>query len=144
MHEDVAGQIWEAVDHWVEGRREESVRLLDTLMTTQSPNMLFGVACGIAVIAKAAMQKIYGNYCETCSWAIGAVGCAVPEGAVPPSALFAARFIVATLNSDKATALALYLAVDNSGDVKRRSEYMHALLATTGEAVLLATSGAGR
>ncbi|MEU6475358.1 hypothetical protein ABZ858_00435 [Streptomyces sp. NPDC047017] len=143
MHEDIAGQIWEAVDHWVEGRREESARLLNTLMNTQPPNMLFGIACGIAVIAKAAMQKIYGNHCDTCFWAIGAVGCASPEDAVPPPALFAARFIAATLNGDKDTALALYLAVDSRG-TEQRSECLHTLLATTGEAVLLATSGAGR
>lgn len=143
MHEDIADRIWEAVGHWVEGRREESAQIITTLVKTQTTSMMYGVACGIATIAKAAVLKMHGHH-HTCFWGIGTIDGSPPENTVPPAALFAARFIAANLNDDRDTALALYQAAYVSEDRTLWPACMQALLAATGDAVVLATSGAER
>ncbi|WP_128803097.1 MULTISPECIES: hypothetical protein [unclassified Streptomyces] len=61
MHEEIAERVWDAVGRWVEGRREESVQILATLAETQTPSMMYGVALGIATVAKAALTKMHGS-----------------------------------------------------------------------------------
>lgn len=144
MHEEIADRVWEAVSHWVEGRHEDSVAILVSLAETQTPSMMYGVACGIATVAKAALTKLHGHPTYACFWGIRTLDGSRPEDTVPPHHLFAARFIAANLNNDTGTALALYQAAYNADDPDLWPACMHTLLAATGEAVLAATSGAGR
>ncbi|MCK7627260.1 hypothetical protein MUU72_29900 [Streptomyces sp. RS10V-4] len=144
MHDEIADAIWEAVYQWVKGRREESAQILTALTKTQTPSMMYGVACGIATVAKAAVLKVHGHHHRACFWGIGAVDGSRPESTIPPTALFAARFIAANLNGDSDMALALYQAAYTAKDKMLWPACMHALLAATGEAVFLATAGAER
>ncbi|MFH9246721.1 hypothetical protein ACH4LK_14975 [Streptomyces lydicus] len=144
MHDEIAEQVWEAVGHWVEGRHEESTQILARLAETQTPSMMYGAACGIATVAKAALTKMYGSHSHACFWGIRTVGGLRPEDIIPAHHLFAARFIAAYLNNDTDTALALYQAAYTSSDPELWPACMHTLLAATGEAVLAATPGAGR
>ncbi|SED60821.1 hypothetical protein SAMN05428942_2122 [Streptomyces sp. 2112.2] len=143
-HEEISDRIWEAVGHWVEGRHEESVQILAELAQTQTPSMMYGVACGIATVAKAALTKMHGHQTHTSFWGIRTLDGSRPEDTVPPHHLFAARFIAAYLNNDTDTALALYQAAFTSEDPELWPACMHTLLAATGEAVLAATPGADR
>ncbi|MDF9813050.1 hypothetical protein [Streptomyces sp. SPB162] len=144
MHEEIADQVWEAVGSWVEGRHEESAQILAMLAETQTPSMMYGVACGIATIATAALTKMHGPRSHACFWGIRTVGDLRPEDIVPPHHLFAARFLAASLNNDKDTAVALYQAAYTSSDPDLWPACMHTLLAATGEAVIAATTGAHR
>ncbi|MEW1658797.1 hypothetical protein [Streptomyces sp. NPDC093707] len=118
--------------------------ILVSLAETQTPSMMYGVACGIATVAKAALTKLHGHPTYACFWGIRTLDGSRPEDTVPPHHLFAARFIAANLNNDTGTALALYQAAYNADDPDLWPACMHTLLAATGEAVLAATSGAGR
>ncbi|MFF3976987.1 hypothetical protein [Streptomyces sp. NPDC001828] len=144
MHDEIAAQVWGAVSHWVEGRHEESIQTLATLVQKQDPSMMYGVACGIATVAQAALTKMHGHHEHACLWAIKTPDGSRPEDGIPPHHLFAARFIAANLNNDPETALALYQAVYNSEDPDLWSACMHTLLAATGEAVLAATPEGGQ
>ncbi|MGW0764501.1 hypothetical protein [Streptomyces sp. NPDC002676] len=144
MHEDIAERVWEAVGRWVEGRREESVQILATLAETQTPSMMYGVALGIANVAKAALTKMHGSHGHACFWGIRTADGSRPEDTVPPHHLFAARFIAAYLNDDTDTTLALYDAAYRADDPDLWPACMHTLLAATGEAVIAATPGADR
>ncbi|MGW2860955.1 hypothetical protein [Streptomyces sp. NPDC001205] len=144
MHDEIAEQVWDAIGHWVEGRRGESVQILATLAETQTPSMMYGVACGIATVAKAALTKMHGAHAQPCFWRIRTIGGLRPEDFVPPHHLFAARFIAAYLNDDTDTALALYQAVNASTDPDLWPACLHTLLAATGEAVIAATPEADR
>ncbi|WP_327297802.1 MULTISPECIES: hypothetical protein [unclassified Streptomyces] len=144
MRDEIADQVWDAVDHWVEGRHEESVQILATLAQTQTPSMMYGVACGIATVARAALTKMHGHQSHDCFWGIKTPDGSRPEDRVPPHHLFAARFIAANLNNDKDTALALYKAACASDAPELWPACMHMLLAATGEAVLAATAGGDR
>ncbi|MEU2558411.1 hypothetical protein ABZ626_03550 [Streptomyces longispororuber] len=144
MHNEVADQVRAAVDHWVEGRHEESTQVLATLAETQTPSMMYGVACGIATVAKAALMKMHSHHSHTCFWGVRTGDGSRPEESIPPHHLFAARFIAANLNNDTDTALALYQAAYTSADPELWPACMHTLLAATGEAVIAATSGANR
>ncbi|MEV0257694.1 hypothetical protein AB0H82_25980 [Streptomyces sp. NPDC050732] len=144
MHDEIADEVWEAVGRWVEGSHEESAQILARLAATQTPSMMYGVACGIATVAKAALTKMHGSHCHDCFWGIRTVGGLRPEDVVPPHHLFAARFIAAYLNNDTDTALALFQAAYTSSDPELWPVCMHTLLAATGEAVIAATGGADR
>ncbi|UNO42184.1 hypothetical protein [Streptomyces sp. MST-110588] len=70
MHEEIAERVWEAVGRWMESRREESVQILATLAETQTPSTMYGVALGIAPVAKATLTKMHGSHGHACFWGI--------------------------------------------------------------------------
>ncbi|WSQ08942.1 hypothetical protein OG604_14850 [Streptomyces sp. NBC_01231] len=143
-HPIITERLVEAVAHWTEGRHDEAQEVLADIARTGTPSLMYGVATGLAVMAKAALAKTQGLDGETSSWIILTPGGSRPEDVVPPPHLFAARFITAFANGDSATTLALYGAAFTAPDPELLPACMEMLLAATGEAVRAATLGADR
>ncbi|MEV8388640.1 MULTISPECIES: hypothetical protein [unclassified Streptomyces] len=144
MSEEIWNHVREAVDHWAEGRRRESVQILAMLAETQQPRTMYAVALCIGTVAKAALTKMHGRHSHVDFWGIRTLDGSRPEDTVPAPDLFAARFITAHLNNDTDTTLALYLAAYRSNDPDLFPACMRTLLAAAGEAVIAATPGADR
>jgi hypothetical protein len=140
----VTERLVEAVSHWTEGRHDQAQEVLADLARNGTPSLLYGVATGLAVMAKAALAKMQGLDADTASWIILTSDGSRPEDILPQSHLFAARFITAFANGDTATTLALYGAAFTAPDPELLSHCLEMLLATTGEAVRAATPGADR
>ncbi|MFD5428258.1 hypothetical protein [Streptomyces sp. NPDC127084] len=140
MHDEIADRIWQAVTHWVNDRQDRSVAILATLATTQTPSMMFGVACGIATVAKAAVLKMQGPRPHPRFWGIATTDGSRPEDVIPAHHLFTARFIAAHLNNDTETALALYQAAYMRDDPDLWAACLRTLLAAAGEAVRAAVA----
>ncbi|MXM62184.1 hypothetical protein GR925_01635 [Streptomyces sp. HUCO-GS316] len=143
-HPDVSERLVEAVGRWTDGRPDEAQQILADLAWTGTPSLMYGVATGLALMAKAALVKMHGLDGETTSWFILTSDGRNPEDSVPPPSLFAARFITAFANGDNATTLALYGAAFTAPDPELWPACMQMLLAATGEAVRAATTGADR
>lgn len=143
-HPMVAERLVEAVSHWTEGRHDEAQEVLADLARNGTPSLMYGVATGLAVMAKAALAKMQGLDADTASWIILTSDGSRPEDIVPQPHLFAARFITAFANGDTAATLALYGAAFTAPDPELFSHCLEMLLAATGEAVRAATPGADR
>lgn len=143
-HPIVTERLVEAVAHWTEGRHDEAQEILADLARAGTPSLMYGVATGLAVMAKAALVKMHGLDGETASWIILTPDGSRPEDSIPSPHLFAARFITAFANGDSATTLALYGAAFTAPDPELWPACMQMLLAATGEAVRAATPGADR
>ncbi|MFM9538621.1 hypothetical protein ACKI1I_42770 [Streptomyces turgidiscabies] len=140
----VAERLAEAVSHWTEGRHDQAQDILADLARNGTPSLMYGVATGLAVMAKAALAKLQGLDADTAFWIILTSDGSRPEDIVPQPHLFAARFITAFANGDSATTLALYGAAFTAPDPELFSHCLEMLLAATGEAVRAATPGADR
>ncbi|WP_105968385.1 hypothetical protein [Streptomyces geranii] len=140
----VAERLVEAVSHWTEGRHDQAQEILADLARNGTPSLMYGVATGLAVMAKAALAKMQGLDADTAFWIILTSDGSRPEDIVPQPYLFAARFITAFANGDTATTLALYGAAFTAPDPELFSHCLEMLLAATGEAVRAATPGADR
>ncbi|WP_157878043.1 hypothetical protein [Streptomyces torulosus] len=140
----VAGRLAEAVAHWTDGRHDEARQILADLARTGTPSLMYGVATGLAVMAKAALEKLQGLSGGAASWILLTPDGSSPEDILPPPHLFAARFITAHANGDTQTTLALYGAAFTAPDPELLPACMDMLLAATGEAVRAATPGADR
>ncbi|MFF7475081.1 hypothetical protein [Streptomyces sp. NPDC008092] len=143
-HSTVAERLVEAVSHWTEGRHDQAREVLADLARNGTPSLLYGVATGLAVMAKEALAKMQGLDADTASWTILTSDGSRPEDIVPQPHLFAARFITAFANGDNATTLTLYGAAFTAPDPELFSHCLEMLLAATGEAVRAATPGADR
>lgn len=140
----VTERLVEAVCHWTEGRHDQAQEVLADLARNGTPSLLYGVATGLAVMAKAALAKMQGLDADTASWIILTSDGSRPEDILPQPHLFAARFITASANGDTATTLALYGAAFTAPDPELFSHCLEMLLAATGEAVRAANPGADR
>ncbi|MFJ4939035.1 hypothetical protein ACIP8U_34935 [Streptomyces pseudovenezuelae] len=140
----VAERLVKAVSHWTEGRHDQAQEVLADLARSGTPSLLFGVATGLAFMAKEALAKMQGLDADTASWIILTTDGSRPEEILPEPHLFAARFITALINGDTATTLALYGAAFTAPDPELLSHCLEMLLATTGEAVRAATPEADR
>ncbi|MDX3130618.1 hypothetical protein PV367_12620 [Streptomyces europaeiscabiei] len=143
-HPMVSDHLVEAVTHWTEGRHDEAQEILAELARNGTPSLMYGVATGLAVMAKAALAKMQGLDADTAFWIILTSDGSRPEDIVPQPHLFAARFITAFAKGDTATTLALYGAAFTAPDPELFSHFLEMLLAATGEAVRAATPGADR
>ncbi|MFI6464573.1 hypothetical protein [Streptomyces sp. NPDC050538] len=143
-HPMVSDRLVEAVAHWTEGRHDEAQEILADLARNGTPALMYGVATGLAVMAKAALAKMQGLDADTAFWIILTSDGSRPEDIVPQPHLFAARFITAFANGDTAMTLALYGAAFTAPDPELFSRCLEMLLAATGEAVRAATPGADR
>ncbi|WP_406126957.1 hypothetical protein [Streptomyces sp. NBC_00989] len=143
-HPMVSDRLVEAVAHWTEGRHDEAQEILADLARNGTPALMYGVATGLAVMAKAALAKMQGLDADTAFWIILTSDGSHPEDIVPQPHLFAARFITAFANGDTAMTLALYGAAFTAPDPELFSRCLEMLLAATGEAVRAATPGADR
>ncbi|MEU9405093.1 hypothetical protein AB0E08_05195 [Streptomyces sp. NPDC048281] len=140
----VAERLVEAVSHWTEGRHDQAREVLADLARNGTPSLLYGVATGLADMAKAALAKMQGLDADTASWIILTTDGSRPEDILPQPHLFAARFITAFANGDTAATLALYGAAFTAPDPELLSRCLEMLLATAGEAVRAAAPGSGR
>jgi hypothetical protein len=140
----VSDRLVEAVAHWTEGRHDEAQEILADLARNGTPALMYGVATGLAVMAKVALAKMQGLDADTAFWIILTSDGSRPEDIVPQPHLFAARFITAFANGDTAMTLALYGAAFTAPDPELFSRCLEMLLAATGEAVRAATPGADR
>ncbi|MCX5233884.1 hypothetical protein OG824_01360 [Streptomyces prunicolor] len=143
-HPMVSDRLVESVAHWTEGRHDEAQEILADLARNGTPALMYGVATGLAVMAKAALAKMQGLDADTAFWIILTSDGSRPEDIVPQPHLFAARFITAFANGDTAMTLALYGAAFTAPDPELFSRCLEMLLAATGEAVRAATPGADR
>ncbi|MFJ9907942.1 hypothetical protein ACIRVK_34560 [Streptomyces sp. NPDC101152] len=143
-HPMITERLVEAVSHWMEGRHDQAQEVLADLARNGTPSLMYGVATGLAVMAKAALAKTQGLDADTASWIILTSDGSSPEDILPQPHLFAARFITAFANGDTATTLALYGAAFTAPDPELFSHCLEMLLAATGEAVRAATPGADR
>ncbi|MER6204642.1 hypothetical protein [Streptomyces sp. NPDC001642] len=140
----VAERLAEAVSHWTEGRHDQAREVLANLARNGTPSLMYGVATGLAVMAKAALAKMQGLDADTASWILLSTDGSCIEDNLPQPQLFAARFITAFANGDTATALALYGGAFTAPDPELFSHCLEMLLAATGEAVRAVTPGADR
>ncbi|MDQ0602025.1 hypothetical protein QF037_006370 [Streptomyces canus] len=140
----VSERLVEAVTHWTEGHHDQAQEVLADLARNGTPSLMYGVATGLADMAKEASAKMQGLDADTAFWIISTSDGGRPEDIVPHPHLFAARFITAFANGDTATTLALYGAAFTAPDPELFSHCLEMLLAATGEAVRAATMGALR
>ncbi|WP_172387150.1 hypothetical protein [Streptomyces sp. MNP-20] len=145
MNQDAtAARVWEAVGLWADGRRGEAMRELADLTEAQTLPEMYGVACGLAVVAQAALTQMHGLQPGAAFWGVRTPHGASPEDVLTAEQLFTARFIAAFLNSDTDTTMALFVSAYTSPDPALLPACLGTMLAATGEAVGELTRGGRR
>ncbi|MEV0444976.1 hypothetical protein AB0I84_31475 [Streptomyces spectabilis] len=142
--DETAERVWESVGLWADGRRDEAMRELADLTEGQTLPELYGVACGLAAVAQAALTQMHGLRPGAAFWGVRTPDGASPEDTLAAEQLFTARFIAAFLNSDTDTTMALFVTVCTAPDPALLPACLGTMLAATGGAVCALAQGGSR
>ncbi|BBB01025.1 hypothetical protein RVR_8257 [Actinacidiphila reveromycinica] len=112
--EQATQAVWDLMGHAIEGRGEQAARLLAEIGADSDGPRMYGICCAIAEIGKATLRQLYPHM----TWGPSGYMWAMQQlGPGSPADVWAARFLVAYADGDKANANALWSAATAaSGD----------------------------
>lgn len=103
--EQATQAIWDMIGHAIEGRGEQAARALMRLGQDSDSPRMYGICCAIAEVGKVALRQLYPHMTWGRSGHMWAMQQLAPGD---PADVWAARFLVAYANGDRANTNALY------------------------------------